>query len=152
MKRIAVSVLALALGTGLAACGSSDKPGTGQTAQGKGCPPATGKAGSYSGRFEGQVSMDQSEHVLRVTRDGRPVSGAKVCVNTAMVGMRSMHYTASGKELGPGRYRVPIRFGMAGTYRGSLVTGKGGGGASVPLTVKVAAKGKMSHDMKSHGK
>lgn len=152
MKRIAVPVLALALGTGLAACGSSDKPGTGQTAQGKGCPPATGKAGSYSGRFEGQVSMDQSEHVLRVTRDGRPVSGAKVCVNTAMAGMRSMHYTASGKELGPGRYGVRIKFGMAGTYRGSLVTGKGGGEASIPLSVKVASKGKMSHDMKSHGK
>ncbi len=151
MTRIAVSALVLALGIGFAACGSSDK-GTGQTAQGKGCPPATGQAGSYSGRFEGQVSMDQTEHVLRVTRDGRPVSGAKVCVNTAMVGMTSMHYTARGQEVGPGRYRVPIRFGMAGTYRGKLVTGKGGGEASIPLSVKVASKGKMSHDMKSHGK
>ncbi len=128
------------------ASGAGARPGRArvngsQAAHGKGCPQTTGKAGSYSGSFAGRVTMDQSDHVLRVTRAGRPVSGAKVCVNAAMEGMSSMRYTARGQEVGPGRYRVPIRFRMAGPYRGNVVTAKGGRKASIPLSVKVGPKG-----------
>lgn len=110
------------------------------TPQRQGCPLDADRDASYSSRFEGAVSMDESTHVLRVNRDGRPVSGAEVCINTEMVGMSGMGYTAKGRELAPGRYRVGFRFGMAGDYRANVITRKGTDEVSTPLTVKVRGR------------
>jgi YtkA-like len=115
----------------------------------KGCPLAADEDSSYSGRFVGPVSMDETRHVVQVTKNGTPVSGAKVCVNTEMVGMSGMGYSAKGRELGPGRYQVGFQFGMAGKYRGNLVTNEGGHEVSIPLLIKVASSAPRSRGTKS---
>ncbi len=130
MKRLAAVVL-ISLAAFVAAMVVFSSPGR------KGCPLAADTNRSYSSRFEGAVSMDQSTHVLRVTRDGRPVSGAAVCINTEMIGMSGMGYSAKAHELDPGRYRVEFRFAMPGDYRANIVTRKGTAEVSTPLTVKV---------------
>lgn len=151
MKRLAYTAIALGLTTAVAACGSDDKKSSGSTsAASKGCPKQAANDSSYSSRFEGAVSMDDSRHVLRVTRDGKPVSGARVCVNTAMVGMKSMHYTASGRELAPGKYEVGVKFGMQGEYRGNVVTKEAGKEVSIPVNVKVGSHA-MKDDAKNSG-
>lgn len=116
----------------------------------KGCPLAGDEDSSYSGRFVGPVSMDQTRHVLRVTRDGRPVSGARVCINTEMVGMSGMGYSAEGKERAPGRYQVGFRFEMAGKYRTNVIAEQGGEEVSIPMLVKVGS-GQRSSSRKSFG-
>lgn len=130
MKRLAAVVL-ISLAAFVAAMVVFSSPGR------KGCPLAADTNRSYSSRFEGAVSMDQSTHVLRVSRSGRPVSGAAVCINTEMIGMSGMGYTAKAHELNPGRYRVGFRFAMAGDYRANVVTRKGTAEVSTPLIVKV---------------
>lgn len=149
------------LSAALVACGSSgDEQGNGQNAADtkqarKDCTREAASDASYAGRFEGPVSMDQREHVIRVTRNGHPVSGAGVCVNTAMVGMSTMKYSARGHELAPGRYRVNFKFEMEGTYRGKVLAKKGSREVSIPMTVKVPShdmkSGAMKDDMKSGG-
>lgn len=104
--------------------------------------------GAYASTFEGDVTMNAKKHVLVVTHDGQPVAGASVCVDTAMVGMTSMHYSARGREVAPGRYEVPVKFAMQGTYRGNVVTEVSDRAISVPLTVKVGAASAMKDDDK----
>lgn len=130
MKRLAAVVL-ISLAAFVAAMVVFSSPGR------KGCPLAADQDRSYSSRFEGAVSMNESTHVLRVTRAGRPVSGAAVCINTEMIGMSGMGYSAKAHELNPGRYRVGFRFAMAGDYRANVVTRKGTAEVSTPLIVKV---------------
>lgn len=155
MKRLPVAVIVIVvagLSAALVACGSDDENDDQKAADRKetrkDCPKGAAKDPSYSGEFEGPVSMDERKHVLKVTRDGRPVSGAQVCINTAMVGMRSMKYSAKGNELAPGRYRVGFKFEMEGTYRGNVVTRQGGEEVSIPVSVKVPSGDKKSDDMK----
>jgi hypothetical protein len=128
-----------------AGCGSSAPSaatggaGSGGAAQsGSGCPHASSASVAYKGQFVGPQSTKQSTHVVQVTRNGRPVSGARVCVAAAMVGMTSMHYAASGTPMGRGRYSVPFKFGMAGVYRGRLVLGSGSGAVSIPVSATVS--------------
>lgn len=131
----------------LGACGDSEPTTTGAASTEKGCPAkATERNGAYASTFEGDVTMDAKKHVLVVTRDGQPVAGASVCVNTAMVGMKSMRYSARGREVAPGRYEVPVKFAMEGTYRGNVVTEVSDRAISVPLTVKVGAAPAMEDD------
>ncbi|MBA3746079.1 MAG: FixH family protein [Solirubrobacterales bacterium] len=149
MKRLASAATVLGLGALVVACGNSEDDRTTAAATtpstpSKACPRQAAADASYASRFEAAVSMSANKHVLRVTKDGRPLSGAAVCVNTAMVGMRSMRYSARGRELAPGRYEVGVKFAMQGTYRGNVVTTQDGREISIPVTVKVG-----SHDMKS---
>jgi len=134
LKRLAAVVLVALAGFVFAVAAFSSP-------QREGCPLDGAKDGAYSGKFEGPVSINQTEHVLRVTQDGRPVTGAKVCINTEMVGMSGMGYTSRGRELAPGRYQVGFRFGMAGDYRANVVTQDSGGEVSIPLTFKVQSAG-----------
>ena len=149
MKRIAsVAALVGALGA-LGACGDSNEKTT-TTSASSACPTkGTRTNGAYASNFEGDVTMDAKQHVLVVTRDGQPVKGASVCVNTAMVGMKSMHYSARAREVAPGRYEVPVKFEMEGTYRGNVVTEVDDDAISVPLTVKVGSAGAMEDDKTS---
>jgi hypothetical protein len=118
----------------------------------KGCPLDGNKDSSYSGRFEGTVTKEQTRHVLRVTRNGQPVSGARVCVNTEMVGISGMGYSAEGRERAPGRYQVGFRFEMAGKYRTNVITEKGSDEVSIPLLVKVRSRAGGRGDRKSDGR
>ncbi|MBA3746078.1 MAG: FixH family protein [Solirubrobacterales bacterium] len=103
----------------------------------RGCPLKADTDRSYTGRFEGAVSVQQTTHVLQVSRNGRPLTGAKLCVNTEMIGMSGMGYSATASERSPGRYQVGFRFGMAGDYRTNLIAKNGFDEVSIPLVVKV---------------
>lgn len=105
----------------------------------RGCPLKADTDRSYTGRFEGRVSVEQTRHTLRVNRDGRPLTGAQVCVNTEMIGMSGMGYSAEAHERAPGRYQVGFRFGMPGDYRTNLIAKSGSGEVSIPLIVKVGS-------------
>lgn len=105
----------------------------------RGCPLAADEDSSYSGGFVGRVSMNETNHEVQVTHNGRPVSGARVCVNTEMVGMSGMGYSAKGQQFAPGRYRVGFQFGMDGEYRGNLVTKDAGREVSIPLLIDVSS-------------
>jgi hypothetical protein len=110
----------------------------------RGCPLKADRDGSYAGRFVGPVSVAQTSHEIVVTRDGRPLTGVEVCVNTEMIGMTGMGYSATAQERSPGHYAVPFRFGMAGDYRTSIVAKEIDKEIGIPLTVEV--DGGMSMD------
>ena len=129
MKRLAVT-LAVALPGFVAALLSNREPA---------CPLAAAGDASYSGRFVGAVSMGEPRQVIALRRNGRPVNGARLCVNTAMVGMSGMGYSVEGHELAPGRYQVGIQFGMAGEYRGNLIARDRGKEVSIPVDLNVAS-------------
>jgi hypothetical protein len=157
VARVASIAVVIVLSSVVVACGGSDdKKSTDAATTSKGCPKQAASNSAYSSAFEGDVSMDKTRHVLRVTRDGKPVSGASVCVNAAMAGMKGMRYTATAKEIAPGRYEVGVKFGMKGDYRGNVVTRQAGDAVSTPVTVKVRAQdtrksdSSMSSDMKTH--
>ena len=103
----------------------------------QGCPLKTDEDAAYAGRFVGPVSTEQTTHEIVVTRDGKPLTGVEVCVNTTMVGMSGMGYTAEAVEHAPGRFTVPFRFQMAGDYRTSIVAREVDDEIGIPLTVKV---------------
>jgi hypothetical protein len=137
MRRLGV-VAAIALAGFIAAIVVFNTPGR------RGCPLKADRDGSYAGRFVGAVSVADTSHEIVVTRNGRPLTGVEVCVNTEMIGMTGMGYSATAQERSPGHYAVPFRFGMAGDYRTSIVAKDVGGEIGIPLTVKVG--GGMSMD------
>jgi len=154
VKRLAILAAACACaGVAVGACGDDgeDEASTTTTGTSSAACPTQGATvnRAYASEFEGEVMMDDKKHVLVVTRDGKPVAGASVCVNTAMVGMRSMHYSAGAKDLGDGRYEVPMKFEMQGTYTGNVVTKAGADDVLVPLTVKVGAGATSDDDSMS---
>ncbi len=156
MKRLASMAAVVCVAGALGACGDSEETTkttktTGTASAAKACPTTgTGTDGAYASSFEGDVTKNAKKHTLVMTRDGKPVTGASVCVNTAMVGMTSMRYSTRGREIAPGRYEVPVKFEMAGTYRGNVVTEVADDSILVPLTVKVGA-GAMDDDDKMDG-
>lgn len=144
---LAVGASAVALG----ACGSSKSSSTSAASSNsspaqasKTCPHNAAADASYKGTFQGPQSTAQTTHVVMVTHNGQPVSGATVCVNTAMVGMTSMHYSVKAAQVGPGRYQAPFRFEMVGTYRGNVVTNVNGKAVSIPVSVYVSKTASMN--------
>jgi len=132
MKRLSAVVLVALIGfaAAIVVFGSPQR---------RGCPLRADEDPSYAAAFEGAVSVDETAHTLRISQDGRPLTGAKVCVNTEMVGMSAMGYSAKAQERAPGRYQVGFRFGMAGNYRTNLIAKKGSGEVSIPMIVKVGS-------------
>ena len=131
MRRLG-AVVALALAGFIAAVVVFNAPGR------RGCPLRAESDRSYAGSFVGPVTIDQTMHEIVVTRDGRPLTGVEVCVNTEMIGMSGMAYSATAQERSPGHYEVPFRFGMKGAYRTRIIAKETGGEVGIPLTVKVA--------------
>lgn len=92
-----------------------------------------------------EVALDQparvgDEPVLRVTRDGEPVSGAWVCATLTPSGTSGPVAAAEARELGAGRYALPLDLAEPGTWSGTVLIGEDGSTeVSTPLTVKVAA-------------
>ena len=134
MRRLG-AVVAIALAGFIAAILVFNTPGR------QGCPLKADADGSYAGRFVGPVSVAQTTHEIVVTRNGRPLTGVEVCVNTEMIGMTGMGYSAAARERSPGRYAVPFRFGMEGDYRTNIVAKEVTGEIGIPLTVKVGDGG-----------
>ena len=93
---------------------------------------------AYAARIVGDLDTEATDYEVMVTRDGEPVSGAKVCASLGMVGMGAMTVTDTAVETGRGVYRVSLSLQMSGNWRGDiLITEKGRPQVSVPLEVEV---------------
>ena len=130
MKRLA-AVVVIALAGFVAALVQFD------SAAARGCLEEPQPDASYSAAFAAPVDTGQSSHVLLLRRDGRPVSGTDVCVGTEMEGMTGMGMSAEARELSPGRYEVPLRFPMAGTWEVVVAVGRDEGTPEVVIPMKV---------------
>ncbi len=76
--------------------------------------------------------------LLTVRHDGRPVTGAKVCLTAEMPEMQhpSINYVA--KESPGGRYEAKFEFGMGGSWRASVTIAEPDKPVvSVPLIIQV---------------
>jgi len=86
----------------------------------------------------GRLRMEQIAHVLTVTRDGAPLTGARVCFNAEMKGMPAMAVSDEGREVAPGRYEVSVTLGMRGDWTSVvLVEHDGRPRVAVPLDFRV---------------
>lgn len=73
-----------------------------------------------------------------VSRDGQPVAGATVCLSADMDEMSHGGTNREADEVGPGVYRVPMNFGMRGSWGGDvLVLEPGQTAVSMPLSFDV---------------
>ena len=111
-------------------------PGQAPVASG-GCGPAQPDP-SYSVTIDSDGDPAQADGTvlhLTVRRDGRPVTGAKVCVTADMPGMQHPGASAVAREASPGSYDATLDFSMAGTWEGSItIVEPGRPAVSVPLT------------------
>lgn len=130
MKRLA-AVVVIALAGFVAALVQFD------SAAARGCLEEPDPDPSYSAAFAAPVDTGQDAHVLLLSRDGRPVSGTDVCLGTEMEGMTGMGMSAEARELAPGRYEVPVRFHMPGTWEVVVAVGREGGTPEVAIPMKV---------------
>jgi hypothetical protein len=65
---------------------------------------------------------------LRVLRDGRAVTGARVCISAYMRGMSAMAVVGEAEERSPGTYEVPLDFAMGGEWSARVVVDERRGG------------------------
>ncbi|MDQ3645273.1 MAG: FixH family protein [Actinomycetota bacterium] len=130
MKRLA-AVVVIALAGFVAALVQFD------SAAARGCLEEPDPGTSYSAAFAAPVNTGQASHMLLLSRDGRPVSGADVCLSTEMEGMTGMGMSAEAREFAPGRYEVPVRFPMAGTWEVTVAVGPEGAAPEVAVSMKV---------------
>lgn len=104
----------------------------------EGCAQRVPEDPSYQVRWDEQPSMDVTRYRLTVTRAGRRVTGAQVCLNSYMKGMSAMAVADRGREVAPGVYEVSLTFEMGGRWPGRvLVTEPGKRVAAVPLDLMV---------------
>jgi len=83
---------------------------------------------SYAVEFLTPFSVAPTAHTLRITRDGAPVTGAKVCVRADMSGVgriSGMGISDVAQETAPGVYDVPVRFEMGGFWNGTVIIADG---------------------------
>lgn len=130
MKRLA-AVVVIALAGFAAALVQFD------SAAAQGCLEEPDSDSSYSARFAAPLDTARDSQVLLLGRDGRAVSGRDVCLSTAMEGMTGMGMSAEASELAPGRYEVPLRFPMAGTWEVTVAVGREGAAPEVAIPMKV---------------
>jgi hypothetical protein len=107
------------------------------SAAAQGCLEEPDSGSSDAARFAAPVDTGQRSHVLLLSRDGRAVSGKDVCLSTEMEGMTGMGMSAEASELAPGRYEVPLRFPMAGTWEVTVAVGREGAAPEVAIPMKV---------------
>jgi len=76
---------------------------------------------------------------LTVRHDGKPVTGAKVCLTADMPDMEHAPLTKAGTEASGGRYDARVQFGMGGSWRMSVIIAEPDKPVvSVPLAIQVA--------------
>lgn len=63
---------------------------------------------------------------LSVTRDGQPVTGAKVCLTADMPDMQHPGVNTLAKEATAGRYDTALKFSMGGGWRGAVTIAEPG--------------------------
>ncbi|HET9441773.1 MAG TPA: FixH family protein [Acidimicrobiales bacterium] len=123
---------ALGVGTFVAAVDHFDE------AAREGCVQRADGDDRYEVRVGGGAGTDVTRYRLAVSRDGRPVVGASVCVAASMDGMAAMAVTGEGREVAPGSYEVPLHLGMEGRWTARVVvTERGGREVAVPVILSV---------------
>jgi hypothetical protein len=109
-------------------------------------PPASGCQMDASSDASYQVELEEPPEVgtasyhLQVTRGGRPVTDAWVCVRLAIVGDGGSGEVARSvaSEVSPGRYRAAIALTTPGRWRGAVIVSEPGRDrVGVPLDVEV---------------
>lgn len=136
MKRLGAVVAAAIAGFALAIAHFS----TAQTAQT--CLGDYPKDPAYAARFDGSVTMGETNHTIVVTHHGTAVSQVHVCLDTWMVGMSGMAMAQNANEQAPGRYQVPFQFAMSGPWQANIViTRPDGKQVAVPLVFNVGMGG-----------
>jgi hypothetical protein len=133
---LGVTVLALvAFGVAIVALGDDAR---------RGCVVDAPFDPSYRARLltrggSSEIPMAETEHEIELSRDGSPVTGAKVCARVFMVGMEAMGSSDSAaEETAPGVYRVTILFVMTGGWTGNiLIEEPGQAPASVTVDFEV---------------
>jgi len=122
------------------ATGSGGQSADPTAAQGSGC--GSGKPDTaYSVAMDSEPSPPRAEGTtfhLTVQRDGKAVTGAKVCLMADMTEMHHEGIDNVAKEASGGKYDTMLKFGMRGPYAGSVVVVEPGKPAvSVPVTFQV---------------
>lgn len=101
----------------------------------RGCLGNAPSAHTYSVQLEEPVSAEVTSYHLAVSEQGRPVDGARVCVNVKMDLMPSMNVSDVAQQVAPGRYQVSINPKMGGAWKGAVLVAEPGRSAvAVPFT------------------
>lgn len=99
--------------------GSEVSPEVAERACGRGMPDP-----SYSVTVVSDPDPPKAEGTafqLTARQDGRPVTGAKVCMRVNMPDMQHPGVTAMADEASGGRYDASLKFSMIGGWEGSIV-------------------------------
>ncbi len=95
---------------------------------------------TYSATFDESPTVALTRYQMSLVQNGAPVDGARVCVRADMGagGMSGMGVTSPAVRVGPGKYEVPVRFAMGGSWTGAvLVQRQGGDTVQVPISFDV---------------
>ncbi len=94
---------------------------------------------SYQAELVGPIDMERTTYEVAISRDGRPIEGAKVCATLAMTGMEAMGVSDAAAETSKGTYEVQISFQMSGRWEGNILIAESGKRpVGVPLKVVVS--------------
>lgn len=120
-----------------AGSGQTTAPAT-ATAKTGPCGPDGAADPAYKVATATQPKTESTSMELEVTKDGKPVKGAKVCLTADMVGMSHPPVGGLGSETSPGVYRFPAKFSMRGGWVGTVtVVPESGSSVAVPVSFDV---------------
>jgi hypothetical protein len=104
-----------------------------------GCATDAPPGPAYRAQVLGPVETERTSYEIAVSRDGQPVSGAKVCAHVAKVGRAAMGFSETAVEASPGTYRVALVLEVSGRWSGSVhIAEEGQAAVSVPLSFVAA--------------
>lgn len=112
----------------------------------KSCAQQVRQDTAYQVRFDQRPRTNVSSYHIIVTKnDNQPVTGARICVNSYMVGMSAMAVTDIGKETFPGSYEVRLTFEMGDKWAGQVIVAEPGKPqVSIPVVLDVVDTWGMS--------
>ncbi|MBW3646034.1 MAG: FixH family protein [Actinobacteria bacterium] len=93
---------------------------------------------AYEVELVGPIEFTKTNYELTISREGEPVTGARVCLDAAMGGMSAMSLNDEAEEVAPGRYELYLPFQMPGPWDASvLVDEPGRERVALPLSFDV---------------
>ncbi|HWH33732.1 MAG TPA: FixH family protein [Acidimicrobiales bacterium] len=101
------------------------------------CAVEAEEDGTYAVELLDTPSTGETAQRLAVTRQGEPVTGARVCLRAQMVGMEAMTVSDEADEVEPGVYETQLRFEMGGAWEATVLVEDGGTERAVAVTFDV---------------